>query len=426
MKRRVCLGLALAWGLGSIVGAGTVASAQDWWDNALHNTRAGKSYWYSAENGGFEAFTGVPIADIGCIECHGPTDATGAEYPADYQPNCVDCHDTSQAEWPVAEDQCYSCHGRQKTEAFTLGYSDVHRDMGMKCWECHSWDDLHNDGTPYQSMLEPGAVDADCTDCHDSLPGGHATYDPHGGVIHCASCHAQTVITCYNCHFESQVEAHVKRAKQPLSDFVMLVNRTKDGKVYPASFQSLSYQGHAFTAFGPYSAHTITREGARTCTDCHYNMGGGVDAIQQYNDNGIIRFAEWDDDTDELSWTHGVIPIPEDYAITLRMDFITYDGDPSDPAGPSPNWSSIGKDLWDGSQLFFATPLTRDQMDKLGFAELCHPDFNDDGFVDVADLLELLAAWGTDPIGPPDIDGNRNVGVEDLLAVLAAWGTCPS
>jgi hypothetical protein len=49
------------------------------------------------------------------------------------------------------------------------------------------------------------------------------------------------------------------------------------------------------------------------------------------------------------------------------MDFIKYDGDTSDPAGPSSNWSSIGKDTWDLHQLFFASPMTRDQMEALGF-----------------------------------------------------------
>ena len=270
----------------------------------------------------------------------------------------------------VEQDQCYSCHGRQKTEATTLRLPDVHRDAGFVCWTCHSTEDIHGDGNEYFSMLEPGAIDADCEDCHNDsgrpLPADHGSYDPHNGALHCAACHTVSVISCYNCHFESQVDAHVKRAKQPLSGFVMLVNREKDGKVFPASFQSVSYEGEAFVAFGPYAAHSITAEG-RTCSECHNNMGGANEAITQYNATGQMQFASWDDDGKVLSWLKGIVPIPADYESTLKMDFITYDGDPSDPPGPSTNWSSIGKDTWDLHQMFFASPLTRSQMEKLGF-----------------------------------------------------------
>ena len=55
----------------------------------------------------------------------------------------------------------------------------------------------------------------------------------------------------------------------------------------------------------------------------------------------------------------------------------------------------------------------------------CEADLNDDGMVGIADLLALLAAWGTDPGGPPDFDGNGDVGISDLLFLLAAWGPCP-
>ena len=45
-----------------------------------------------------------------------------------------------------------------------------------------------------------------------------------------------------------------------------------------------------------------------------------------------------------------------------------------------------------------------------------------DGSVNVADLLALLAAWGTEPGGPPDFDGSGNVAVPDLVILLANWG----
>jgi len=46
------------------------------------------------------------------------------------------------------------------------------------------------------------------------------------------------------------------------------------------------------------------------------------------------------------------------------MDFLTYNGNPGDTVVPSKNWSYIGKNTWDGHQMFFATPLTKLQMKK--------------------------------------------------------------
>ncbi|MCH2148256.1 MAG: family 16 glycosylhydrolase [Phycisphaerales bacterium] len=59
----------------------------------------------------------------------------------------------------------------------------------------------------------------------------------------------------------------------------------------------------------------------------------------------------------------------------------------------------------------------------LSDAAPCPADFTGDGTVDVNDLLELLAAWGT-PDG--DITGDGECNVNDLLSVIAAWGACPT
>jgi hypothetical protein len=52
-------------------------------------------------------------------------------------------------------------------------------------------------------------------------------------------------------------------------------------------------------------------------------------------------------------------------------------------------------------------------------------DVNGDGVVDTADLLALLAAWGTCPDPPADcpadFDGDGTVGTADLLILLANW-----
>ena len=48
---------------------------------------------------------------------------------------------------------------------------------------------------------------------------------------------------------------------------------------------------------------------------------------------------------------------------------------------------------------------------------------NNDGQVDVNDLLAIIAAWNTS--NPQfDLDGNGQVDVNDLLIVIGAWGSC--
>jgi hypothetical protein len=54
-------------------------------------------------------------------------------------------------------------------------------------------------------------------------------------------------------------------------------------------------------------------------------------------------------------------------------------------------------------------------------------DVNDDGVVDVGDVLQILGAWGDCPAPCPptcaeDVDESCAVDVTDLLAALAAWG----
>ena len=53
----------------------------------------------------------------------------------------------------------------------------------------------------------------------------------------------------------------------------------------------------------------------------------------------------------------------------------------------------------------------------------CPWDLDDNGSVDIADLLTLLANWGTP--GPGDFDSSGTVGIGDLLTLLANWGACP-
>lgn len=50
-------------------------------------------------------------------------------------------------------------------------------------------------------------------------------------------------------------------------------------------------------------------------------------------------------------------------------------------------------------------------------------DFDADGTVDLADLLEVLGTWGPCEGCPADLDGDGSVGFADLLVLLGQWGT---
>lgn len=54
----------------------------------------------------------------------------------------------------------------------------------------------------------------------------------------------------------------------------------------------------------------------------------------------------------------------------------------------------------------------------------CPADLNNDGFVDVSDLLILFGSWGSCVGCPADIAKNGVVDVSDLLMLLSAWGAC--
>lgn len=345
--------------------------AQSNFSTSLHKTRNGKPTWYNAENGGFETLTNVPVEELGCVECHDANDANGDPYPANYTPDCVDCHATNSG-WTVSQSECLGCHSREAA-IISKNIPDVHRDAStpLECFDCHKKEELHgDDGIEHGSMFDPGAIQTDCqqTGCHESVP-ANSEHNQHLSNIHCTSCHASTNLTCYNCHFESQVQAHVKRAFTQLTNFIILVNREKDGKVHPATFQSLSYEGNTWIAMGPSVAHTITKDNARTCSDCHANFGGNIPAITQYNAGNGIKFATWNSSDSTLTALTGVIPLPIDYRYAFNMDFITYNGDPNDPPGPSKNWSYVKDDV-DGFQLLYATPLTKYQMAKIGMDTL--------------------------------------------------------
>ncbi len=63
---------------------------------------------------------------------------------------------------------------------------------------------------------------------------------------------------------------------------------------------------------------------------------------------------------------------------------------------------------------------------RIDFPILCPADLNDDGIVDFADVLVVLANWGPcESKCSGDLNDDGTVDFADVLIVLAAWGSCP-
>ena len=367
------------------------ANTHDWdtyLPTSLHASGAGMGTFYYASNGGFERYTGVPYDQLSCQNCHASI-AAG---------ECETCHvgdPDPQIGATVDNAVCSGCHSRQGSEV-SLGFGDVHRDAGMVCMDCHSLEDVHGDGNVYASQLEDGAIDAKCENCHnaDDQPG----FDPaHAGAAHgdldCSSCHMATVTTCYNCHFETELDFDRKVFYGPPpfpgpaaggNSWVFLGNRVYgDGstKVHPMNMQTLKFGTVAdgdevgFVTIAPYYAHTIMpAEDARgvpgTCGLCHANFGPENTAIAEYNATGLVTVAEWDDVNGGFIRPHnGIVPIPADYLTSLYFEFadlVDPDNPPASGSDPA-DWQFL-KAGADTIQILeqYGAPLTEGQMGSLG------------------------------------------------------------
>jgi len=336
----------------------------DYFETSLHVTGAGKPFYYDiSPNLGFERYTGIPYTDLACQGCHAvdsgfPGPATGK--------TCDRCHDTTDPQLGDEVDDslagpCGVCHGRQNLEA--ANYDDVHVTAGMGCMACHSLEDVHGDGTVYRTMIEDGAIDAECEHCHD--PAAHpATMHAQTMDVYCTACHAASLVTCNNCHFDSEVNDHVKIFKgPPAMDWLFLLNRTRHTLEYVTvgNYQSVIWQDTStLVAFGPYTPHTIMPAAdARSCNDCH-NNAGDIEAIEEYNANGTIQIVSFDA---ELNLIHpmGVVPFPEDYLTSYLFDWVSLTQ--LDP----PIWVAVPTGT-DTIQILpeFVRPLDTGQMSDLG------------------------------------------------------------
>ena len=276
---------------------------------SLHGTAQGMRHWYESAQGGFEGLTGIAYDDLNCKTCHVEPSA------------CRTCHSDSKALAPSQNDEnCLGCHGFQGAE-IAAGLGDYHRDVErLKCRDCHNSNEVHGDGTVYQSLYEPGAMTTRCsnTGCHDTIS-SNEFHDNHA---------VETVVTCYNCHFEHEVQGLDKFPFDHFKDWKFLLRRDRGGgefKIDIGNMLTVTYQGKAFVAIGPYYAHTVDKNAVTDCGDCHNN-----EYVQEYEDSGKIIIATWNESEGALVPNikgKGIIPIPPGWETELEFAFATYEDD---------------------------------------------------------------------------------------------------
>ncbi|OGU09784.1 MAG: hypothetical protein A2075_16985 [Geobacteraceae bacterium GWC2_58_44] len=395
---------------------------------SLHGTRPGKATFYNDGLGeapeslqqGFGNFVNVAYDNLSCVDCHNAAATTVNGVDTWTVASCADCHNsTTDTSEPVAMETCLGCHSRQKNERMAanlggFGLTDVHLNGGMMngkpftCTTCHSTTDMHGDGgtPPKASMFDPGAITANCKNCHSvgslsAVP----EHTQHLNNIDCSTCHMQSVVTCYNCHFDNEAitDGSVTHAKfasakfggQGANSWRFLVNRVfPDGnggtttKVFPGTMQSLMAdktakddglddgEGITFVSIVPYYSHSITKVAALKCAACH----GTPTAINLASNPAVaVDVVKWNPADDfEAAWPilaeywkgpKGVIPVPENLSL-LKFDFV-------DLVTPTAAWNATLMDVESSRVLFkrgadnihmmedYVKPLTNDQLKAL-------------------------------------------------------------
>jgi hypothetical protein len=311
----------------------------NFYEKSLHYTNRGLEYWYLAKNGGLERITGIPFKEMRCNTCH--------------VRNCDTCHvkdvdgkPTYSVETAGTEKACGKCH-EMESKTFAVRNpadptADVHFAKGMKCMDCHSSREIHGDGTLYDSIQAPGAMDITCVRCHADLSRCPSNA-VHKGRLDCNACHVRDVPSCYNCHIDTKV-SEGKSASIPMRNMLFLINH--DNKVTLANLHTFIYQDKTLIVFAPSFSHLVMKQG-RKCGDCH------ATAILRQMKAGAYKPVAWQNG--ELKTAGGIIPVLDGF----RWDFVFLNYEkgqwlPAEKAAsPLLNYSG------------YSSPITKEQFDKL-------------------------------------------------------------
>jgi hypothetical protein len=289
---------------------------------------------------------------------------------------------------------------------------------GYTCASCHKSNDVHGNGTAYDTMLRPGAIAVRCTDCHgEGVDGAPAPpSDSYHSALHanvdCSLCHSETVISCINCHVEEDLDRGEKCQTGPVFNwkFVMKWDRGEENPVYhPATIMTLKYNcdraedpgeclddgddKKTFAVLAPFYAHTVTQQAIDNitstpgvpgapgpgssdgCAYCHSTAN--CDTISDAGGmNDKQKLIEWNG-TGLNNPISGLIPLPADYAERFEIDYAEFEAGPGTgcptPGNPKPLvFFETGPDMWqtgedtatDPNTLEVGHPLSESEMQK--------------------------------------------------------------
>lgn len=313
---------------------------------SLHATGNGMKYWYETK-GGFMELTGIPYDKLDCKSCH--------------VQSCDACHAEKQgAKWVFSSamthqsSTCLKCHGREKATFSidkTINCLDVHMRAGFTCSRCHRGHDVHGDGKTYQSMRSPGAMKANCRNCHTpdateapELDLELRVHKVHGDKLDCAACHVRSTFSCNNCHFDRFLKTGSRKGTFIKDkEWLLLVNYK--GKVTSGTAMSLVTGKKKFVGYGPYFTHSIFK--GHTCEDCHANKA--VKIMAAGNKVPIFKY-----EAGKPIFWKGIVPAVADKLEWVFLDqkdgkWVPIEGGPA----PSIQWFTYG------------SPITKDQLMKL-------------------------------------------------------------
>jgi hypothetical protein len=335
MRKR--FGIGLTFGVVALAAVIALAAGEAKnFKTSLHSSNAGMKFWYEAPDG-FKSVSGISYEDAKCNTCH--------------PDNCKACHEKGMKKGDVSDPNiCFKCHLKQQATLQmdqAAGTPDVHFANGKVCVDCHKndkIDDVHGDGTEYQSMRQPGAVKSTCTDCHQPSQDIDA-HKKHKDKLACTACHTSNVLGCVNCHFDSFIATGTKEGNFiPTNNWVILMNY--NNQVVSANAITLVSKGKTFVAYSPFFSHSMKKE-AKKCEDCHGNA-----AMAKIKAGEKIPMIKMEGDK-IVSW-NGVVPcVPE----SLEWQFFNKEGDKWVPIAdaPAPKVQMVG----------YGTPLNEKQIKML-------------------------------------------------------------
>ncbi len=164
-------------------------------------------------------------------------------------------------------------------------------------------------------------------------------------------------------------------------------------------------------------------------------LSGASTNMHHVNDNGkVVAYHRWGGGgvgDDVIVVMNFSINNMTDYRIGFPHEGDWYMVFNSDSSNYSSDYTNIGHDTtatpfgYDNltySGIIDVAPYSVQIFSQAALASPCIADLTEDGFVNVSDLLTIIAAWGT-PNG--DITGDTMTNVSDLLVAIGDFGPCP-